>query len=79
VNNQTVLRNEKLAARPVTLNIRMEDNKQMQEVIMQAENLGTIPPNTALLIVTAGKKRYQLHLTSTNQRSAVVRFMYHLP
>ena len=79
VNNQTVLRNKKLAARPVTLNIRMEDNKQMQEVIMQAENLGTIPPNTALLIVTAGKKRYQLHLTSTNQRSAIVRFMYHLP
>ncbi len=76
VNNKAVLSNEKLAARPVTLTIRMEDNKQMLEVIMQAENLGTIPPNTALLIVTAGKKRYKLYLTSTDKRNAAVRFIY---
>src|SRR5215211_506754 len=46
VNKQTVLANQKLNARPITLTIRMEDNKQMQEVIMRAENLGSIPPNT---------------------------------
>jgi hypothetical protein len=76
VNNKAVLSNEKLGARPVTLMIRMENNKQMQEVIMQAENLGSIPPNTALLIVTTGKKRYKLYLTSTDKRNAAVRFIY---
>ncbi len=76
VNNTTVLNNKKLVARPLTITIRMDDNKQMQEVIMQAENLGTIPPNTALLIVTAGKKRYKLYLTSTDKRNAAVRFIY---
>jgi CRISPR/Cas system-associated endoribonuclease Cas2 len=76
VNNKAVLSNEKLGARPVTLNIRMDNNKQMQEVIMQAENLGSIPPNTALLIVTTGKKRYKLYLTSTDKRNAAVRFIY---
>ena len=47
-----------------------------QEIEMVAENLGRIPPNTALLIVTAGTKRYRLYLTSTEQKSAMVRFIY---
>ncbi len=43
---------------------------------MVAENLGKIPPNTALLMVTAGTKRYRLYLTSTEVKSAKVRFVY---
>lgn len=79
VNNKTILANQKLGARPVTMNVRMENDKQMQEVIMKAENLGSIPPNTALLIVTAGKKRYKLYVTSTDKRNAAVRFIYETP
>ena len=79
VNNRTVLAYQKLSIRPVTLNVRMENDKQMQEVVMKAENLGSIPPNTALLIVTAGKKRYRLYVTSTDKRNAVIRFIYEQP
>jgi hypothetical protein len=43
---------------------------------MVAENLGSIPPNTALLIITAGEKRYRLFLSSTEVKSAKVRFVY---
>jgi hypothetical protein len=46
---------------------------------MVGENLGSIPPNTALMIVTAGNKRYQLYLTSDNQKNAMVRFVYEKP
>ena len=46
---------------------------------MVAENLGDIPPNTALLIITAGNKRYQLYLTSTEKKNAQVRFIYQRP
>ena len=31
---------------------------------MFADNLGSIPPNTALMIVNDGKKRYEIRLTS---------------
>ncbi len=79
VNNKTVLAYQKLSIKPVTLKLRMENDKQMQEVVMKAENLGSIPPNTALLIVTAGKKRYKLYVTSTDQRNAAVRFIYEPP
>jgi len=79
VNNKTILVNQKLNAKPLTLNIRMENDKQTQEVIMKAENLGSIPPNTALLIVTAGTKRFKLYVTSTDKRNAAVRFIYEPP
>ncbi len=76
INNNTVLTHQKLGAEPITTIIRMDLNNTFQEVEMIAENLGTIPPNTALLIITAGKKRYELFLTSSNQKSAKVRFLY---
>jgi len=50
-----------------------------QEIEMIAENQGSIPPNTALLVVTAGNKKYQLYLTSTEEKNARVRFVYERP
>jgi len=44
--------------------------------MMYADNLGKIPPNTALMIITAGQKRYELRVVSSEQKSAVVRFVY---
>jgi hypothetical protein len=40
---------------------------------MFADNLGSIPPNTALMIVNDGKKRYELRLTSNLEKSATIR------
>ncbi len=76
INDKIVLTHQRLGAKPITTIIRMDMNNTFQEVEMIAENLGSIPPNTALLIITAGKKRYELFLTSTNQKSAKVRFLY---
>ena len=50
-----------------------------QEMIMVGENLGSIPPNTALMIVNDGEKRYQVYLTSDNKKNAMVRFIYEKP
>lgn len=77
VNGKTVLSHQRLSAKPVTLFVPVNlDEGKFQEVEMIAENLGTIPPNTALLIVTAGERRYQLFLSSTEIKSARVRFFY---
>jgi hypothetical protein len=43
---------------------------------MVAENLGSIPPNTAILIITAGKNRHLLSLSSSEVKSARVRIVY---
>jgi len=79
LNNQPLAANQKLTAKPITLEIKVDLNNREQEVTMVAENLGDIPPNTALLIITAGNKRYQLYLTSTEKKNAQVRFIYENP
>lgn len=76
VNKKVVLSKQLLGAKPITMTLRIDPYNTFQEVEMVAENLGSIPPNTALLIVTAGDKRFQLFLTSTEAKSARVRFVY---
>jgi hypothetical protein len=76
LNNKPLASNQKLTAKPITLEIKVDLDNREQEVTMVAENLGDIPPNTALLIITAGAKRYQLYLTSTEKKNAQVRFIY---
>lgn len=76
LNNKPLASNQKLTAKPITLEIKVDLNNREQEVTMVAENLGDIPPNTALLIITAGNKKYQLYLTSTEKKNAQVRFIY---
>lgn len=76
VNGQMILSHQKLTAKPVSATVTIDLQHRFQEVEMIAENLGSIPPNTALLIVTAGEKRYQLFLSSTEVKSAKVRFVY---
>ena len=76
VNKQVVLTHQLLSAKPITTYLRIDLHNTFHEVEMKAENLGSIPPNTAILIITAGKKRYLLHLSSSETKNAVVRFVY---
>ncbi len=78
LNNKLVLSNKRLTASPITLHFSMEDDEE-QELIMVAENLGRIPPNTSLMIVEAGDQRFEVRITSTSQKNAVVKFKYQKP
>jgi len=79
VNNVAVATHQLLGIKPITLFVKVDLTHTEQEVTMVAENLGSIPPNTALLIVTVGDKKYQLFLSSDKQKSAQVRFIYEKP
>jgi hypothetical protein len=76
VNKTVVLSHQLLSTKPITTYVKVDLTNPFQEVEMVADNLGTIPPNTALLIITAGSRKYQLFLTSTQNKSARVRFVY---
>ena len=75
-NKQVIVTHQLLSAKPITRYITIDPQNTFQEIEMIAENLGSIPPNTALLLITAGKKHYRLYLTSTETKSAMVRFVY---
>ena len=73
-NNELRVKNAKLSQKPVTIRIGIDPAHPHHEVIMVAENLGSIPPNTSLMIITAGTKRYQVFISSTEQKNAKVIF-----
>lgn len=76
LNNKMVLSNKRLSTTPLTLSLNLDEENSAQELTMVAENLGRIPPNSALMIVEAGNQRFRVQLTSTEQKNAVVRFRY---
>jgi hypothetical protein len=76
VNDMPSISRNALTAKPVTTRVRVDLQRTIQEVVMVGENMGSIPPNTALMIITAGEKRYQLYLTSDEKKNAMVRFIY---
>jgi hypothetical protein len=47
---------------------------ETNELIMVAENLGSIPPNTSLMIAYINDIRYEARLESTENTSAMIRF-----
>lgn len=76
LDNKLVLANKGLSAAPITLNLKMEQDGEEHVLVMVAENMGRIPPNTSLMIVNDGEKRYEVRVTSTEQKNAMVRFRY---
>jgi len=75
-NNKLIVSNKLLTDKPISISLNADENTPVHEFVMVAENLGSIPPNTALMIITAGGKRYELFVTSTEQKNAVVRVEY---
>lgn len=79
VDKQLTLSHKGLSASPIVLKLKFDNTGDEHEVVMVAENLGRIPPNTSLMVITAGDKRYQVQITSTEQKNAMVRFKYVKP
>jgi hypothetical protein len=79
VDKRLVLSHKGLSASPIIYKLDFDDSNTEHEVVMVAENLGRIPPNTSLMVINAGDKRYQVQITSTEQKNAMVKFKYVKP
>ncbi len=79
VNNRIVFSHQRLTGRPLTTYVKVDLLNNFFEVEMIAENLGSIPPNTAVLIITTGNNQHRLTLNSTDTKSARVRLVYEPP
>ena len=75
-NGKVVLANKKLSAEPISLTLTLDKNIKENTVTMYADNLGAIPPNTALMIVTNGTKRYEVRIESDTEKSGSVVFTH---
>lgn len=71
-NKQVVAWKQRLCHQPITIKIKVDPKHSRNEFVMVADNLGTIPPNTALMVITIGKQRYDVNLTSNFQKNATI-------
>lgn len=79
LNKRLVVNRQMLSLAPITVHIELDDDNDYQELVMVAENLGEIPPNTSLMVVKAGNQQFEVRITSTEQKNAVVIFKYDPP
>lgn len=72
-NGQLLGANLMLSTRSIHMNIKLDTTKEYNELSMFANNLGAIPPNTALMLVSDGKNRYEVRLSSSLDKTGAVR------
>ncbi|HYF30036.1 MAG TPA: hypothetical protein VD993_02850 [Chitinophagaceae bacterium] len=79
LDKKLVVSKQRLTERAITVKLKLDENNDYHELVMVAENLGEIPPNTSLMVVKAGDKQYEVRITSNEQKNAVVIFKYEKP
>jgi hypothetical protein len=72
-NNTLTAFHQKLSTRSVHFDLVLDTTREYNEITMFAENLGSIPPNTALMIIDDGKQRYEIRMASSYEKNATIR------
>jgi len=74
LNNELLIGHLKLTASPKTLLLPIDRSLPVNKLVLFAENLGRLPPNTALMEVTINGKLYNLFMSTDYKRNAMVEF-----
>lgn len=72
-NQKVVVAHQLLTGKPITLTLTAEEHAG-NILVMYADNLGTVPPNTAVMKIRADGKVYEVFMKSDLQSNAVIRF-----
>jgi hypothetical protein len=73
-NNALIKSHMRLSDKPISFSITINPSEPHHEIIMVADNLGLIPPNTSVMIVTTASNRYEVFISSDKQKNAKVVF-----
>ena len=72
-NKAPVAIHQGLSERGINLYVAIDSSRAYDEITMFAENLGRIPPNTALMVITDGLNRYEVFMSSSFTQNSTVR------
>lgn len=75
LNDRLVFEHIRLTAVAYTIKLSVKDLKESNELVMVAENLGSIPPNTSYMVAIVNDERYDARLASTEGSSAMIRLI----
>lgn len=76
LNRNLLAKNIRIAKRPALLNFKLDRRIELHELLLYAENLGQVPPNTSEMIVIDGEKRHRVMIVSDKEKTAAVYLRY---
>lgn len=74
LNGQLILEKQGLSTAAIKKTIYIPANTDRMELVMYAESLGSIPPNTGLLVIRDGKQLYEVRFSGDLQKNASIVF-----
>lgn len=77
INNEKIRSFYRLKSESLSLDYLAENLPDTIDIVMVAQNMGFIPPNTAVMEMVMNEKIYTLGLESTDSTSAMVRIINH--
>ncbi len=75
-DNKLIISRARLTDQAIIAHITVDPSEHPHQLVMVAENLGDIPPNTSLMVVNDGDKKYEERIISTEQKNVVIDFVY---
>jgi len=73
LNGVTILPQQRLTEKAITYTIYTQPGMgDSLQLILYAENLGRIPPNTGLLVILDGEKRHEVRFSGDLQRNSAI-------
>lgn len=78
-NKKLLVSKKRLSYKAIHLEFNLSEVMNEHEIIIVAHNMGTVPPNTALLVLKDGDRRQELFITSTNKMNAKIIVSYTPP
>ncbi len=78
-NKVQILNNQRLSYKAIHFELNFSKETPDHEIIIVAQNLGTVPPNTALMVLKDGSTRKEFYITSTLQTNAMLIINYKAP
>jgi hypothetical protein len=75
LNDRMIFEHIRLTDKAYTVILKASDLGPDNELVMVAENLGSIPPNTSFMVALVGGKQYEARLFANENSSAMIRLV----
>ncbi|PZP49137.1 MAG: hypothetical protein DI598_08565 [Pseudopedobacter saltans] len=75
-NLNPIVEHGRLSRQPIDYGFDATENNRLQSFIIVADNLGKIPPNSALMVVYTNNERYEVFIESDLKNNGEVRIIY---
>lgn len=75
-NLNPIIEHGRLSRQSINYGFDASDNNRLQSFIIVADNLGKIPPNSALMVVYTNHERYEIFIESDLKNNGEVRIVY---